>query len=297
MIRTLAGAGRSGTEPFQVVEFVAQALSVQLPDRVCARIAAERGCGLLLGRVKTGGRTELRIEGIARSEFQDLGKAASELRTLQVLGYYRAGASPADLGEAESRLFPDIFPEPWQIATITGAGSGACYLRGNPGLRSEFEVRTQAPETRLPSFLEAGAAAPARRGPAWWGWPVQGPLLAALVLADGFMGYSTALHARPERQGQPAIAVMGDPYALKLMVVEYGDNLHLNWDRTAAPIVSAQGGTLSIYDGGENRTLELSSAQLRAGSVIYRRMSPQVKFRLEVLLRDRRSVSETWEAK
>lgn len=279
--------------PLVVVKFGEQGLSAQLPDEVCARIAAQPGCGLLLGRVETGGLTVLKIEDIARSEFKDLRSAAAEPRSLQVLGFFRTGGDPAVLSEAECKLFPGVFPEPWQIAAIAGPQSGSCYLRGNPGLRRDFEIRREAPEVPLPSFLDANRLAPARRAPAWYGWPVQGPLLAALVLADGFVGYSTALRFRPEDPRQTPAS--GDPYALKLRVVAYGDNLYLRWDRTAAAITSAQAGTLSIVDGGENHMVDLSMSQLRAGSVIYRRISAQVKFRLEVVLKDKRSVSETWE--
>ena len=87
-----------------------------------------------------------------------------------------------------------------------------------------------------------------------------------------------------------------DPYALSLMVLEYVDNLHLSWDQHALPIENGGSGLLHITDGGQNRTLELSPEQLKSGSVIYRRLSGQVRFRLEVFLKGRRSVSETWDS-
>jgi hypothetical protein len=42
--------------------------------------------------------------------------------------------------------------------------------------------------------------------------------------------------------------------------------------------------------------MDLTVAQLKNGSVIYRKVSNQVQFRLEVFLKERRSVSETWES-
>jgi hypothetical protein len=81
-----------------------------------------------------------------------------------------------------------------------------------------------------------------------------------------------------------------------MVVLEYEDNLHLSWDRQAPPILAAHGGMLEIADGDQIRTLELTAAQLRTGTVAYRKISGHVRFKLEVLLNHGRSVSETWES-
>lgn len=78
------------------------------------------------------------------------------------------------------------------------------------------------------------------------------------------------------------------------MVLQYGDNLHLTWDRQARPIALAERGSLTIDDTGQDRTLDLSAGQLRTGTVSYHRIGSHVLFRLEVFLSGRRSVSETW---
>lgn len=66
------------------------------------------------------------------------------------------------------------------------------------------------------------------------------------------------------------------------------------WDRDAPALAQASGAVLSITDDGETRTLDVPLAQLREGSITYRRNSGSVTFRLEVFLKNRRSLSETW---
>ena len=83
-------------------------------------------------------------------------------------------------------------------------------------------------------------------------------------------------------------------YALSLVVVEFGENLHLNWARDSAPVSSARRGVLEVSDGETRRSLELNADQLRGGSVMYRRASGKVGFRLEVFVSENTSVSESW---
>jgi hypothetical protein len=113
-----------------------------------------------------------------------------------------------------------------------------------------------------------------------------------LLFADGLLGFFSAQPLRDVVQIAP---VQKDPYALSLLVVEYGDSLHLTWDRLARPLAAAELGVLMITDGGQTRSTVLTPAQLRIGSVTYRKVSNQVRFRLEVVLKGHRTVSEGWE--
>jgi hypothetical protein len=115
-------------------------------------------------------------------------------------------------------------------------------------------------------------------------------LLAAWYLA-GF-----AAGRQIDRVVPRAAAPPRDPYAISLLVLQYGDNIRLTWDRQATPIVLAERGRLTISDAGQSRTLDLTRDQLRNGAVAYHRLSEHVQLRLEVSLPNRRSVSETWEA-
>jgi hypothetical protein len=144
----------------------------------------------------------------------------------------------------------------------------------------------------LPSFLAVANPAKERRAlPRWYSWWIQAPLLVLLLVADSALGYFAA---RRLSRGGGAAEAARNPYALSLVVLEYGDNLHLSWNREAAAIAAARGGTLSISDGSFTRTLELTPAQLRDGSVIYRRLTPEVKLKLEVFVAETNSVAESW---
>jgi hypothetical protein len=61
-----------------------------------------------------------------------------------------------------------------------------------------------------------------------------------------------------------------------------GEALHLQWDRHARPVHSADRGVLYILDGGRQSQLDLTSQQLNSASVRYWPESPAVKFRMEV---------------
>lgn len=141
----------------------------------------------------------------------------------------------------------------------------------------------------------APKAAPAPPQPFWTSLWVQVPILSCLLLADGLLGFVSARQFRPPPT-RPAAAPR-NPYALSLMVVEYGDNLCLTWDKNAPAIVQAQKAVLSISDGDQNQSLdvELPALQNQGFGVTYHRVTDRVRFRLEVFLKGRRSVSETWE--
>ncbi len=84
-----------------------------------------------------------------------------------------------------------------------------------------------------------------------------------------------------------------DPYSLGMTAAAAGDGVHLRWDRGSPAIQASSRGQLTINDGGNQKVVNLDAAQLQNGSVIYRRTSNDVKFRLEVFARDRVSVVET----
>jgi hypothetical protein len=76
-----------------------------------------------------------------------------------------------------------------------------------------------------------------------------------------------------------------------------GYNLSVKWDRGAAAVRAAQRGVLEIEDGKYSKSVDLDTAQLQNGSIIYRNSSSTVKFRLTVYPRSRVSVTETAEWK
>lgn len=153
---------------------------------------------------------------------------------------------------------------------------------------------TVAEDIPLPSFLAASQRDPKERGISslrWRSWWVQIPIILALVLLGGWLGIQGGRYLKQ----QVPQAAPEDPYTLGLTVAEYGDNLHLTWNREAPAIRSARRGLLIIGDGDQSRVLEMDWNQLQNGSVMYRRMTGPVRFRLEVYLKENRVLSESWE--
>jgi TonB family protein len=69
---------------------------------------------------------------------------------------------------------------------------------------------------------------------------------------------------------------------LGLHVETQGDRLLLSWNRRNAAVASAAGGVLQIFDGTQHREVRLDGGQVVDGSVLYKPVSPDVTFRLEV---------------
>ncbi len=127
----------------------------------------------------------------------------------------------------------------------------------------------------------------ARKG---WVWI---PLSFIFLFLGVLLGFQAALSL----QKKPTPESLLDPYALSLTVSKSGESLNIRWERQAPAIRGAQRGLLIITDGTSERKLELDANQLQIGSVIYKKVTATVKFRLEVFTRDRTSVVETWEFK
>ena len=123
-----------------------------------------------------------------------------------------------------------------------------------------------------------------------WVWI---PLSFIFLLLGVLLGFQAAISLRPRTtaSGGP------DPYALSLSVSRSGDSLHLKWDQNAPAIRNATRGVLTISDGAYGRTIELDANQLRVGSVLYRRVSDAVTFRLDVYPKDRVIVGESLDYK
>jgi hypothetical protein len=119
-----------------------------------------------------------------------------------------------------------------------------------------------------------------------WVWI---PLSFIFLLLGVVLGFQVALSVRSHI---PA-GFRQDPYALNLSISPAGDSLHVRWDRNAPAVQAATRGWLIIQDGGAQKTVDLDATQLQSGSVIYRRASASVRFRLEVLAGGRVTVGES----
>ena len=123
-----------------------------------------------------------------------------------------------------------------------------------------------------------------------WVWI---PLSFIFLLLGTMLGFQVALSLR----NQLPAGIRPDPYSLHMTVTPTGDSLHVRWDRDAGPIHSQAKGVLVISDGGAQKLVQLDADQLRNGSILYRRASNDVRFRLEVQTGDRVVVAESMDFK
>ncbi len=147
-----------------------------------------------------------------------------------------------------------------------------------PSIASE-ELQLGLPTSKI----DVKTGAKVRSG---WVWI---PLSFIFLLLGTILGFQVALSVR----NQLPASIRPDPYSLHMTVTPTNDSLHVRWDRDAAPIHSQAKGALVISDGGAQKVVQLDGDQLRNGSVVYRRASNDVRFRLEVFTADRVMVSET----
>ena len=103
------------------------------------------------------------------------------------------------------------------------------------------------------------------------------------------LGFQSALSMRPNG---PA-ALGPEIFNLSLKVIKRGDELNLTWDRLAPAIRTAGRGVLHIKDGDNNQSLPFDVTDLQVGSLVYRKPSPAVTFKLEVYPKDHVMVSES----
>ena len=147
-----------------------------------------------------------------------------------------------------------------------------------PSIASE-ELQLGLPTSKI----DVKTGAKVRSG---WVWI---PLSFIFLLLGTILGFQVALSVR----NQLPASIRPDPYSLHMTVTPTNDSLHVRWDRDAAPIHSQAKGALVISDGGAQKVVQLDGDQLRNGSVVYRRASNDVRFRLEVYTADRVVVAET----
>lgn len=120
------------------------------------------------------------------------------------------------------------------------------------------------------------------------GW-VMIPLSCMFLLIGTVLGFQVALSVRSQIKPGPT----ENPYALHVSATPSSDSVHVRWDRSAPAIRKAERGMLLITENGNQRKVDLDVGHLRNGSVIYRKVSGDVDFRLEVFANDKVSISET----
>jgi hypothetical protein len=174
-------------------------------------------------------------------------------------------------------------------------------FRAPRNVPSRREMPRVEPERPAPSFLQRSAPVEveANTAPITATKPVPKkggfwiPLSFVFLLLGVLLGFQAALTMRPRSQSG------ADPYNVSLTVSQSGNDLQLKWDRQSVAIHAAQKGILTIEDGTlTSKPTELSASELQSGSVVvYPHSTNVVKFRLELIMKDRDRLIETVEWK
>jgi len=155
---------------------------------------------------------------------------------------------------------------------------------------SPIEEPLQLPREPLaavapPSFalLEPGKSEKKVR----WIWL---PLSFLFLLLGVVLGFQSALFVGPKVTG----VANAQDFALSLTAQKSGSNLTIRWNRNAPSIRAGQRAVLEIEDGqGSPNPVDLDSAQLGSGSMIYHALSKAVHFKLTIYESSRNTVTET----
>lgn len=247
----------------------------------------------------------------------------------QPVGFFRSHTRDAPcLGEEDIQLLDQFFPEPdavvlWIRPFATKVGIAGFLFRENGafpegppapdfpfrrkdlapgeavagGARASRNREAPAPDVTvmppseaapshpLPPRGQLESAPPAASAKSWY-WL---PLSFCFLLLGVFLGFLAALNFQPQ---PPAVS---EYFTVGLAAENSGDDVHVKWDRQAPAIRAAQRGVLTIEDGHYSKTLDLDSSQLQNGSVVYRRSSNSVHFRLQLFTGSRDTLTETVE--
>ncbi len=170
-------------------------------------------------------------------------------------------------------------------------------LAETPALRAQ-EVVPPAPVRQVPiapeptPVPELVAEAPPKPRSRFWNSAIWLPLSVVFLLLGLLLGFQAALTIGPHPLST------SDPYKIALTASQSGNNVEVKWDRLSPVIQKAQKGVLTIEEGAYRKPIQLDAERLRNGmTVIYRHYSNQVRFRLEVFLKDTSSLTETVEWK
>ncbi len=121
-----------------------------------------------------------------------------------------------------------------------------------------------------------------------WVWI---PLSFIFLLLGTIIGFQIALSVT----SRPLVSEEANPFDLHLTATPSAGSIHVRWDRNAPAILNAEKASLSIIEGDREKTVELDAAHLRNGSVIYRKATGGVRFRLDVVTAPGTVVSQTVE--
>jgi hypothetical protein len=213
---------------------------------------------------------------------------------------YGTKVSQAGFFVREDGRFPDATPLEFPFRRRELAGEEAPPRRSMIERRSRQRAVTEMPRPEVlrdDTYIEREGPSP---GPAYAvTLPSKSRLRSAMwiPLSFVFLLFGVALGMMIALTRGPGPARGDADFSLGLSISPSDDNLSVKWDRQASAIHTAQRGVLEIEDGSYTKSVDLDTAQLQNGSIIYRNTSKTVRFRLVVYPKARVSVTETAEWK
>jgi hypothetical protein len=89
------------------------------------------------------------------------------------------------------------------------------------------------------------------------------------------------------------VSSAADPYSLNLSAERKDSSVLVRWDRQSPAVQQATRGILTVTEGNTSTTVSMEAPQLQNGTVLYRHLAPEIRFRLELFLKEGRSIVET----
>jgi hypothetical protein len=127
----------------------------------------------------------------------------------------------------------------------------------------------RAPPRIIPLPRPGGESPPGPR--TWASWPWLKIAIVPVALGIGVL--AGIFHNSKNSPGHPV---------LNLRAYDHGGQVRIEWDRSAAPIVSGGKASLFITDGDQALVTEVSPELLHDGSIVYQRKASNVVIRLSV---------------
>ena len=167
---------------------------------------------------------------------------------------------------AAARPEPKPDPQPVQTAVV-------------PNYETKPISRTLDFETK-PMFAEFAEERESSRSRA--GWLIFALMVVIFGVVAGYQYFGTA------------VSSSSDPFAVNLTASRVDDNILVHWDRQSLAVKGGWRGLLTITEGGDSKSVQMDIPQLQNGTVLYRHVAPEIHFKLEVFMKEQRSVVETY---
>jgi proteasome lid subunit RPN8/RPN11 len=245
-----------------------------------------------------------RNDEVALEKLLQEAKVDPSLEGMEPVGWYHSHTRTGIfLSDKDIAVYNQYFPEPWQIVLILhpsqlGPTEAGFFFREADGrLRSESSYSTftiyptintppiRAEETDietdavtpqlLPPTPKAQALTQLLTSPPKKPAQLRTPWLIASIVLGG-LGVGVLAGAFHIGGSSPSHR------SLDLRATDQGGQLHIEWDRSAEPIISARKGSILIQDGARKLETPLSEELLQHGTLSYQRKTGDVEIRLQV---------------